>query len=141
MFEIGPSLKRLPDAWRYALVGGLLSLPFTVASYAQTRSELSLSAVLVGGFLAGYLATRQTGESTGVGVRAGLVGALPVLWMLSDMFGTIRVLPNPVWFSAVLVAIALVVAVLAFGLAALGGMVGSRLGSWVAGGPQTPAPR
>ncbi|WP_197409702.1 DUF5518 domain-containing protein, partial [Haloferax profundi] len=86
-------------------------------------------------------ATRRTGESTGVGVRTGLVGALPVLWMLFDMFGTIRVLPNPLWFSAVLVGLALVVAVLAFGLAALGGAVGSRLGSWVAGGPQTPAPR
>ncbi|WP_255195939.1 DUF5518 domain-containing protein [Halorarius litoreus] len=125
--------RSLPDTWRYALVGGLVSIPFTAASYLETGSELSLSAVLVGGFLAGYLAECRTGTSTGVGVRAGVVGALPALWLLVDMLETVGSLSNPLWFSAALVALALAVTGLAFVLGGLGGELGAMVGSWAAG--------
>lgn len=122
-------------------MGGLVSISFTAASYLQTGSELSLSAVLVGGFLAGYLAERRTGQSAGVGVRAGFVGALPVLWMLVDILGMIRGLTNPPWFSATLVAVALGVTMLAFALGGLGGELGARIGSRAAGLRRSHAPQ
>lgn len=132
MSRIRSLAQQVPTTWQYALLGGLLSLPFTVASYAQTHAELSLSAVLGGGFIAGYLATRRTGDSAGVGVRAGVVGALPVLWMLVDMAGAVGGLPNPPWFALVLIGAALTVTVLGFGLGALGGAVGAGVGGWAA---------
>lgn len=136
----------VPRLWKYALVGGVASLPLTAFSYWQTGSELSLGAVVFGGGLAGYLATRRDGESNGVGARAGIVGGLPVLWILFDILAATSWLDGPVWFvtSATLLTIGftLVVAVLGFGLAALVGEVGARVGSWLASSPRgksTPA--
>ncbi|WP_236639683.1 DUF5518 domain-containing protein [Salinigranum halophilum] len=48
--------------------------PFTTLAYWQSSSEMSLWPVFFGGLLAGYLAQRRTGQCSGVGLRAGLVG-------------------------------------------------------------------
>lgn len=144
MIRIGPSLDRLGDGWRYALVGGLASVPFTAASYWQTGSELSVSPVFFGGLLAGYLAGRATGDRTGVGARAGLVGALPVLWMLTDILLATSALAGPAWFvaadTALVVLMGGVFALLCLAVAALVGAVGGRVGGWLAGvvGPRRP---
>ncbi|MFC6977144.1 DUF5518 domain-containing protein [Halomicroarcula sp. GCM10025709] len=47
--------------WKYALIGGVATLPFTIGFYWQSRmgSEFSLNMVFWGGLLAGYLAARQ----------------------------------------------------------------------------------
>jgi hypothetical protein len=79
MSEIGPPPQHERTRWKYVLIGGLAALPFTALSYWPTGSELSLGAVLFGGILAGYLVTRAGGERSGVGIRVGLVGGLPVL--------------------------------------------------------------
>lgn len=133
----GPLPPSLSDTWKYALVGGLISVPLTTVGYWQSGSELSLSPVLLGGLLAGYLARRATGTADGVGVRAGVVGALPTLWILADVLGAASALSGPTWFMAVGVgftgAILLVVAVVGFGLGALAGALGARAGSWLAG--------
>jgi len=137
MPETGPPPQDTTTRWKYALVGGLASLPFTTLSYWQTGSELSLGAVLFGGILAGYLVERAGGESSGVGTRAGLVGGLPVFWVLFDVLVATSGLAGPAWFvtSANLLAIGftVVVAVLGFGFAALVGELGARVGSWLAG--------
>ncbi|WP_235063414.1 DUF5518 domain-containing protein [Candidatus Halobonum tyrrellensis] len=144
MSRIGPSLGSLGDRWRYALVGGLLSVPFTTASYWQTGSELSLSPVLFGSLLAGYLAKRKTGSATGVGARAGVVGGLPALWLLADVVAATSGLGGPAWFIAAGTVFAVVAgiafAILGLGLAALVGAVGARVGAWVAEstGPRQP---
>jgi hypothetical protein len=119
------------DIWKYAIVGGIATIPFTSFSYWQTGSEISLSPVFLGGLLAGYLAKRQLGKSSGVGVRAGLVGALPVLWVLFDMITTVSRLSNPLWFSAVLVILTIVIAGLLTGMAVLAGELGARVGGWL----------
>lgn len=125
------------DTWRFALLGGLASLPFTTASYWQTGSELSLSPVFFGGLLAAYLARRKHGTAKGVGLRAGLIGGLPGLWVLYDVLVAATALSGPPWFMAagvVMTALFLMtVAVLAFGLSALVGAVGGRVGGWLAG--------
>jgi len=137
MSRTGPLPFELSDPWTYALVGGLASIPFTVAGYAETASELSLTPVLFGGILAGYLAKRRTGTRAGVGARAGLVGGLPGLWMLSDLLAATSALAGPPWFMVagglLALSAAVGIALLVLGLSALSGAVGARVGGWLAG--------
>ena len=144
MPEVGPHPQHGTTPWKYALIGGLASLPFTTLSYWQTGSELSLGAVLFGGILAGYLAKRAAGEISGVGTRVGIVGGHPVLWVVFDVLAATEGLAGPTWFvtSATLftIGLSLVVAVVGFGISALVGEVGARIGSWMAGNrPDNPA--
>lgn len=136
MIGAGLLEQTLPERWRYGVIGGAFGLPFTLLSYWQTGSELSLTPVLFGGILAGYLARRRLGEGRGVGLRAGLVGGLPVIWVIVDVLSLTSELAGPPWFvaSATLITIGFTVvfAVLGFGLAALFGEAGGRVGSWVA---------
>jgi uncharacterized membrane protein len=134
---IGFSLQNIPQQWRYAVIGGVIALPFTAFGYWQTGSELSLSPVLFGGLLAGYLAKRQAGESRGVGIRAGLIGGIPILWAILDILSATSALGGPEWFitgaTVLTVGFSAVVAVLGFVLAAFIGKIGAKLGGWLAG--------
>ena len=134
------------DNWRYALFGIMLSLPLTLVGYWQSGSELSLSPVLLGGILAGYLASRATGESRGVGYRVGAIGGLPGLLFLIDLPGAMSALGGPEWFVAVGTVFGVVFAGTALfvvvGFSALVGELGARIGSWLAtrlNDPQPPA--
>lgn len=129
----GAITSYVSEKWRYGLIGGVASIPFTMATYWQTGSNISLTPVFFGGLLAGYLAKRRLGKGHGVGARAGLIGGLPILWMLIDLLPFIVGLPNPTWFAIVSVLAALGTAVLGFGLAALCGEIGGRIGSWLSG--------
>ncbi|MFB6109143.1 MAG: DUF5518 domain-containing protein [Haloplanus sp.] len=137
MSRTGPSLSDWPPRWTYALLGGASSIPFTVAGYWQTGSELSLTAVLFGGALAGYLAARRTGTGRGVGVRAGVIGGLPVLVVVGGTVSDAAGLAGPSWFvvggTVLAVGAAVAVAVVGIGLSALLGAVGARVGTWLAG--------
>lgn len=100
---------------------------------------------MVGGFCAGYLAERETGEGRGVGLRAGLIGGLPILWSLADLLAATSGLAGPSWFviggTVLTVGFAGLVGILAFGLAAFIGEIGARIGCRVANnstGPQRP---
>jgi hypothetical protein len=144
MPDVGPPPQDGTTPWKYALVGGVASLPFTTLSYWQTGSELSLGAVLFGGILAGYSATRADGDISGVGTRVGIVGGLPVLWVVFDVLAATGGLAGPAWFvtSATLLTIGFttVIALVGFGISALIGEVGTRIGSWLAGSrPRNPA--
>jgi hypothetical protein len=136
MPQTGPRLQHETGRWKYVLIGGLAALPFTTVSYWQTGSELSLGAVLFGGILAGYLVTRAGGERSGVGIRVGLVGGLPVLWVLFGVLAATSALGGPNWFvtgaTVLTVGFTIVVALLGFGIAALIGEIGTRVGSWLA---------
>ncbi|MDS0280820.1 DUF5518 domain-containing protein [Haloarcula onubensis] len=134
--------RRLSARWRYALLGGLVALPFTALSYAQSGEELKLGAVFWAALLVGYLARRRGLSGTPVGARAGLVGALPVLWQVGDIATFVVGLGGPAWFRTVQLAVVAVVVPLAFGLAAVAGALGGRLGGWLAernGHPRRPA--
>jgi hypothetical protein len=132
-----PHVGSVSDTWTYALLGGLASFPFTVASYWQTGSALSLTPVLFGGLLAGCFATRKTGTGSGVGFRAGLISALPAVWMLFDFLGAMVGLSGPLWFRAVgtalTVSVVALFALFVFGFAGIIGEIGGRVGSWIAG--------
>ena len=125
------------EPWEYGLLGGLLTIPLTLFGYWQTGSEMALSPILAGGLLAGYLAKRNTGSSRGIGIRAGLVGGLPILLALADILTATAGLSGPSWFvasgTALTVGVVIGGGVLAFGLAAGLGEVGARIGGWLAG--------
>jgi hypothetical protein len=132
-----PQFDSVSSTWKYALLGGLASLPFTAVSYWQTGSELSLSPVIFGGLLAGYFAKRKTGTGSGVGFRAGLIGALPAIWILFDILGATVGLSGPLWFRAVgtilTASMGVLFVLLGFGFAGIIGGIGGRIGSWIAG--------
>jgi len=142
VFRIGP----LSDTWRCALVGGLVALPGTAYLLWQSGNELSLGPVLVGGLVAGYLHTGDRSARRSVGVRIGLIGALPVLWLLADVLGAASGASGPPWFQAAAVGMgvgaALTVSLFAFVLAAVTGVVGAAVGDWLSrktGRRQSPA--
>jgi len=136
----------LPETWRYALLGGLIALPGTAYLFWQSGSELSLGPVLVGGLVAGYLHTGETSARRSVGVRVGLIGGLPALRTLVDLFAAVPALGGPAWFRVVaggMGAGAVVLFVLlVLGLAAVVGVLGAAVGDWLSrkiGRRQSPA--
>jgi len=137
MSESNRSTRQIPRLWTYGLIGGILALPFTAVSYWQTGSELSLAPVVLGGLVAGYLATLKTGESNGVGLRAGVIGGLPIVWMLVDILRGTSGLAGPSWFvtgaTFLTIVFVTVFGVAGFGLSALVGGLGAKIGSWIAG--------
>jgi MFS family permease len=88
--------------------------------------------VIVGSVLAGYLVKRRGGNSTVTGQRAALIGGFPVLWTLPELLSTVVNLPNPPWFQAVSIVLALGFGVLAVALVAVLGALAGRFGGWLA---------
>lgn len=123
---------RLTESWKYALVGGLLALPFTTLEVWRSPENMRLGAFVVGSMLAGYLIKRRGGSSTTTGLRSALIGGFPALWILPEALWAAADVPNPLWFQA-----ASIVTALAFGglvlilLAAVGALAG-RFGGWLA---------
>ncbi|WP_276270750.1 DUF5518 domain-containing protein [Haloarcula litorea] len=125
-----PSVLR-DDTWRYGIVAGLAVVPFTAASYWQTGSEMSLGVVFWAGVVAGYLVKRRGLDGTAVGFRAGLVGALPGLWMAADLTAFVLGLGGG-WFRLLQLLVVAVVVSLLFLFASVTGALGGRLGGWLA---------
>jgi len=130
MARIGP--RQSTETWKYALVGGLLALPFTALEAWRSPEEMMLGAVVVGSALAGYLIKRRGGNSTATGLRAALIGGVPLLWVLGELLVTVANVPNPPWFQAVSVAVTLAFGGVALAAVALFGALSGRFGGWVA---------
>lgn len=129
--------RKLTDTWRYALIGGVASIPLTVGFYwlSGTGNELSLNMIFFGGLLAGNLARTAPTEidSTAVGLRAGIVGSLPAVWLLGDLLWDAATMSGPVWFRVVGVGFIMTTAtVFTVVLAALVGLLGAKVDSWLA---------
>lgn len=116
MVRIGPLPLRVTATWKYALIGGLISLPFTIGLYwlSGMGSEFSLNIVFFGGILAGYLASTAATETvaSSVGFRAGVVGGLPGLWLLVDLLEAAIAWASPLWFRVVAVLMLVLVQLL-----------------------------
>ncbi|GAB3323098.1 DUF5518 domain-containing protein [Haloplanus salinarum] len=128
--RIGP--LQLTETWTYALVGGLLALPFTALEVWRSPENITLGAVLVGSVFAGYLIKRRGGNSTATGIRAALIGGIPTLWALTELLRAITNIPNPPWFQAASVGMALAFGGLMFVIVALSGALAGRFGGWLA---------
>ncbi|MFC6825005.1 DUF5518 domain-containing protein [Halopelagius fulvigenes] len=122
------------DAWRYPLLAGLVSASYTGFHYWQSSSNvLHMEAVFVAGLLGGVLYHGREAESRRVGLRTGVVSALPVLWKSLDAFTAIFSFTQPAWFSVVQVVLVLALTGFGVALSALLGMGGALLGEWLAG--------
>ena len=126
--------RRFDSVWKYGLVGGLVSIPLTVALSSWTGSNLDQPAtgILFGAMLAGYLAANALRRAANAGVLAGLVGGVPagvwaIGWLLGFPDGPIVVWSNPLPEVAFLLLAA--VALIAFSLGV--GAVGGLLGGWL----------
>jgi hypothetical protein len=136
----------MTETWKYALIGGIASLPLTIGLYWQSGmgDELSVNMVFFGGLLAGYLASTAATETDGasVGFRAGVVGSLPGLWLVVDLLEAAIAWSSPLWFRVVAVSVLTVgftIVLLVF--AGLVGLLGAKVSGWLAkktGAQRTP---
>jgi hypothetical protein len=122
----------ISKTWKYALLGGLLVLPFTAFEAWRSTESMMFEMVLLGSALAGYLVKRQDGNSTATGFRAALVGSLPSLWGLGEFILTVPTIANPLWFQAVSIAMILVVGGVLLAIVAVFGGLAGRIGGWLA---------
>lgn len=120
--------------WRYAIAGGLASTPLTLAGYWRSGfgSHMSLSWVLLAGVVAGYLAAGRGLDVGWVGLRAGLVGALPGLWMSFLVLEATFEPMEPPWFRAVGVVVAVLMVAFLFFVSGVVGYLGGKVGGWLA---------
>lgn len=120
--------------WRYAIIGGVVSIPLTLFVYWQSGmgNDMSLSMVFFGGLLAGYLAAKETDGGRGVGFRAGLIGGLPVFRIGIDIVQGAVAAGGPLWFQglAMLLSVGLIATLLV--LAGIVGYIGAKVGRWLA---------
>jgi hypothetical protein len=134
------------ETWKYALIGGIASLPLTIGLYwlSGMGSEVSLNMVFWGGLFAGYLASTAATETdaSSVGFRAGVVGGLPGLWLLVDLLETAITWGSPLWFRVVAVSmLAVGFTTVLLGFAGFVGLIGAKVGGWLAkktGAQRTP---
>lgn len=126
--------RDLPPVWRYGLVGGLASLPFTVGAYwwSGGGGRMSLSFVAAAGLVAGFLAAGRVDDVGRAGLRAGVVGALPVLWLAYRLLETTFAPMEPAWFRAAGVFGAVVLAGLGLFLSGVVGSLCGKVGGWLA---------
>ncbi|OAQ51737.1 hypothetical protein HTG_15255 [Natrinema mahii] len=118
------------EGWRAGLVGGVAALPFTTATYVRTGSELTLGPVFVAGLIAGSLVADPSVRSRAAN-RAGVIGALPGLWLVSDsVFFIATGMESGAARIAAVVVLTLFTALL-FGLAVAVAAVGARVGGWL----------
>jgi len=122
----------MTETWKYALIGGLLALPFTALAAWRSPENISLGVVVVGSAIAGYLVKRRGGNSTATGLRAALIGGFPGVWPLSELIWAIPTVPNPLWFQAVGVAMILGVGGFILAVVAVFGALAGRFGGWLA---------
>jgi hypothetical protein len=117
--------------WRYALIGGVVSIPLTISLYwySGMGNDFSLNMVTVGGLLAGYLAKRDSVDAKPVGLRAGLIGTLPGLaWILPQAVGNVAA----GWSVLPIVILVVLFSVIVVGIGALAGVIGGAVGGWLA---------
>lgn len=128
-------IRPLSDAWRCALLGGVASIPLTVGLYwlSGAGSDLSLNMVFVGGLFAGILAHSRSADVESAGFRAGLVGALPGVWVLGEILQVAATVGGPLAFriAAGLLVICTFTMVLGLG-GGVAGFFGAKVGAWLA---------
>jgi NhaP-type Na+/H+ or K+/H+ antiporter len=128
---MSPQVSRfVPEAWRYALVGGIVSIPLSLGLYWYTGmgSDFSFNMVVVGGLLAGYLAKRNEVQARPAGLRAGLIGAVPGLaWILPRIARDVAAEWSPLPTAVFLCLSTLI----AFSIGAVAGVIGGVAGGWL----------
>ena len=126
--------RQSKETWKYAFIGGIISIPFTFGLYwwSGMGNYLSMNMILLGGVLAGFLAKNSSLSARSAGISSGVIGGLPVVvWGLSTLIGipdgSLTVWSSPVLEAAFLIFIGFVL----LGMAALAGLIGGMIGGWL----------
>lgn len=126
-----PRSDIVPSAWRFAIIGALVSLPVTVLVNWLPDSEADIAGgiMIFGAFIAGVIAAKRSTDPGAAGLRAGVLGGImapltTVVTVEGPSIATLMAWPSP-YSLVILAAVALV-------LASLFGLVFGRIGGWVA---------
>ena len=121
-------LQQKEDWWWYSVGGGPFVFLATAMRYWQTGSEMSPIVIVVAALVVGYAAKRRSVYGDRLGARVGVVGGFPVLLDSYDSVVYILGLQyTPIVTVANLAFLAAFVGFV-FGVAALLGEVGAKVG-------------
>lgn len=130
-----PHSLRENQTWKYALLGGLISIPLVLGDYwlSGMGDYFSINMVFFGGLLAGFLAQRSTADGRRAAIGAGIVGGLPgYLWILPAMVRTGSSFATA-WSSPIAASVLMILGgVMVIGISALAGLLGGIVGGWLA---------
>ncbi|WP_262175161.1 DUF5518 domain-containing protein [Haloarcula laminariae] len=131
---MSPLLQRLRSpTWQYAILGGLASVPLTLVLHLRAPGTTwDASGIALCALAVGYLAKRRGLESTPVGLRAGAVGAFPVLLSVAELVPVVLSFTQPAWFTALQLALVALMLPVFVGVTAVVGALSGRLGGWLA---------
>ena len=120
---------------KYALLGGLVSIPLVLADYWLSGMDnyFSINMVLFGGLVAGFLAQQGSANTRKAAIGAGIVGGLPGgLWILPAIGQTWTSFATA--WSSPLAATGLILLgyVLTVSISAVAGLLGGIVGGWLA---------
>lgn len=125
-------VRSVPAAWRYALLGAVVSLPVSAVVDRLPNSEATVGAgiMVFGGFIAGVVAATRASDPGAAGLRAGVVGGVVgVTRVVVEYFGASHATIGP-WEPSRIVPLLIAAAV----FLALGpgfGLVFGRVGGWL----------
>ena len=90
-------VRTLPDIWRFALIGVIVSLPVTALLNRLPDSEATIGGgiMLIGAFIAGMLAGIRSSDPGAAGLRAGFLSGLIGLLIFLVTAGTTASWPLP----------------------------------------------
>lgn len=128
------SLRTVPPAWRFALIGALASLPVTVLINWLPNSEADFEAgiMIFGAFIAGSIAALRSTDPDAAGYRAGLLGgvmALLTLFVAAVRYAIENIAIAGPLLSSVVILVVGSTFILVF--APLVGSVCGQIGGWV----------
>lgn len=130
-----PLPAALSDNWRYALLGGVVSIAITLDRYwgGGAGDDIPAVAVFLGALVAGYLAavSRADTDARTIGVRTGAVGSLPALWLVTAAFVGSFGTAGPMQIAWNVIATTVICGAVV-GFASLFGIIGATLGDWLA---------
>lgn len=121
--------------WKYALLGGLVSMPLVLIDYwlSGLGDTFPTTMVFFGGLLAGFLAQRDAVDGARAAMGAGVVGGLPgYVFILPAMVRTSQSFASA-WSSPLAAAVLMVfMGLFIIGINALTGLIGGMVGGWLA---------
>ncbi|PHQ45383.1 hypothetical protein DJ68_13145 [Halorubrum sp. C3] len=120
--------RRIPQVWRAAVLGTIVSLPATVIINWLPNSEATAGggAIIVGPMIAGAVAANRSVESSAAGLRAGFLGGVVAVsgFLLTEATAVAWSLNTIVFF--------LIAAGMLLCLSPVFGLIFGRIGGWVA---------
>jgi len=124
------SRRTLPPSWKFALIGAIASLPVVaVLNWLPDwigEADIGGGIMILGAFIAGFIATMRSSDPSAAGLRAGFIGALVESAVFAVTAGVIAT-----WSLSRVVFFIFAGALLLI-LAPAFGFVLGRLGGWTA---------